>query len=382
MRAFSCTSRFLLLLNYLIKQCPLILIRKGSIIPAEKKVIGILTGGGDAPGLNAVIRGVTVKAISLGYEVLGFRRGWKGLLGKGETQPLTLANVENIQMLGGTILGTSRTNPYKMEGAVAEVKENLKKFNIECLVAIGGEDTLGVAWKLHNEGVKVVGVPKTIDNDVNATDFTFGFDTAINIATEALDRLHTTAQSHDRVLVVEIMGRHAGWLTLHVGIAGGAHVIIIPEEKYDIAEICKVIMAREKAGKHYSIVAIAEGAMPKENEEVSSKSGEKDAFGHVRLGGAAENLAKEIEKRTGKESRAVILGHLQRGGAPSAFDRVIGTRFGVHAAKMVCEKQYGKIAALRGTEIVTAGMQEALGTLKTVPKERLEEAKIFFEKGG
>jgi 6-phosphofructokinase 1 len=347
----------------------------------KKKIIGVLTGGGDAPGLNAVIRGVTVRAISLGYDVIGFKRGWKGLVGKGETQSLTLNSVENIQMLGGTILGTSRTNPYKIENAVFELKENLKKFNIECLVAIGGEDTLGVAWKLHNEGIKVVGVPKTIDNDVNSTDYTFGFDTAINIAAEALDRLHTTAQSHERVLVVEIMGRHAGWLTLHAGIAGGAHIIIIPEEKYDIEEICKIVKAREKAGKKYSIIAVAEGAMPKENNEAVTKSAEKDSFGHARLGGVAETIAAEIEKRTGKESRYVVLGHLQRGGAPSAFDRVIGTRFGIHAANMVHGKEYGKIAALRGTEIISAGMQEALGELKTVPKKRFEEAKIFFETG-
>ena len=240
---------------------------------------------------------------------------------------------------------------------------------------------MGVAWKLHNEGIKVVGVPKTIDNDVNSTDYTFGFDTAINIAAEALDRLHTTAQSHERVLVVEIMGRHAGWLTLHAGIAGGAHIIIIPEEKYDIEEICKIVKAREKAGKKYSIIAVAEGAMPKENNEAVTKSAEKDSFGHARLGGVAETIAAEIEKRTGKESRYVVLGHLQRGGAPSAFDRVIGTRFGIHAANMVHGKEYGKIDALRGTEIISAGMQEALGELKTVPKKRFEEAKIFFETG-
>jgi 6-phosphofructokinase 1 len=286
--------------------------------------------------------------------------------------------VENIHLLGGTILGTSRTNPFKVENGLEQLKSNLKKFNVFCLVAIGGEDTLGVSMKLHNEGIKIVGVPKTIDNDVGATDYTFGFDTAVNTAAQAIDSLHTTAKSHDRVLVVEVMGRHAGWLTLHAGIAGGAHIILIPEEQFDINEVCKIIKKREEKGKHYTIIAVSEGALPKGGNSVS-QSVSKDAFGHARLGGIAEQLAGQIEKITGKETRHVVLGHLQRAGHPTAFDRVLGTRFGVHAAEMVQRKEFGKIAALRGTEIVSVGMQEALGKLKTVPKERFEEAKTFWQ---
>jgi 6-phosphofructokinase 1 len=280
-------------------------------------------------------------------------------------------------MTGGTILCTSRTNPYKIKDGVEQVKKNLEKFKVDYLIAIGGEDTLGVAWKLHKDGVKVIGVPKTIDNDVNGTDYTFGFDTAVNIAAEAIDKLHTTAASHSRVLLVEIMGRHAGWLTLHAGIAGGAHCILIPEEPYDVNDICKIIKRREQQGKEYTIIAVSEGAIPKEGS-MSLQAQEKDAFGHVRLGGVAEKLAKEIEKITGKETRHVVLGHLQRAGHPTAFDRVLGTRYGVHAAEMIDRGEFGKVAALHGTEIVTIDMQEALGALKTVPKKRYDEAKVFF----
>lgn len=354
---------------------------ENSISESGKQVIGVLTGGGDAPGLNAVIRALTVKAMSLGYNVLGFRKGWNGLLGEGEPWPLDLDNVEGIHTLGGTILGTSRTNPYKVENGIEQVKQNLEKFNVHCLVAVGGEDTLGVAMKLQNEGVKVVGVPKTIDNDVNATDYTFGFDTAVNIAAKAIGDLHTTAKSHERVMVVEVMGRHAGWITLHAGIAGGAHYIALPEEPYDIEEICKIVKQRDKQGKHYSIIAVSEGVVSKQTSTVQTQGKALDAFGHVRLGGVAETLAAEIEKLTGKESRHVVLGHLQRAGQPSAFDIVLGTRFGIHAAEMVSKKEFGKMAALQGTEIVSVGMQEALGKLKTVPKQRLEEAKLFFGKG-
>ena len=343
----------------------------------KKKQIGVLTGGGDAPGLNAVIRGITTRAISLGYDVLGFKKGWAGLLGEGEHHPLDLDEVEDIHMIGGTILGTSRTNPYKIEGGVKQVKENLKKFKCDSLIAIGGEDTLGVAWNLYKDGIHVVGVPKTIDNDVGATDYTFGFDTAVNIASDAIDRLHTTAKSHSRVLVVEVMGRHAGWLTLHAGMAGGAHIILIPEEPYDINEICKIIDRREKAGKNYTIIAASEGCVPVKGGMVLQCE-EKDAFGHVRLGGLAECLAREIEKLTGKECRHVVLGHLQRAGHPTAFDRVLGTRLGLHVAEMVDRKEWGKIAALKGTDIKSVDMKAALGKLKTVPKSRYNEARIFF----
>ena len=344
---------------------------------ARKKQIAVVTGGGDAPALNAVIRGIVVRAISLGYDVLGFRKGWAGLLGEGEHHPLDLDEVEDIHMLGGTILGTSRTNPYKLPNGVEQVKATLKKFNCQYLIAIGGEDTLGVAWKLHQEGMKVVGVPKTIDNDVNATDYTFGFDTSVNIAAEAIDRLHTTAQSHDRVMIVEVMGRHAGWLTLHAGMAGGAHIILLPEYPYDLNEICKIIRRRESQGKHYTMIAVSEGAHPLEGEHITQVA-EKDAFDHVRLGGIGERLAREIEKLTGKEARHVVLGHLQRAGHPTAFDRVLGTRLGVHAANMVEKGEFGKIACLQGTEIVSKDMKTALGELKTVPRYRYDEARLFF----
>ncbi len=348
-----------------------------SITGPKKKQIGVLTGGGDAPGLNAVIRGITTRAISLGYDVLGFKKGWAGLLGEGEHHVLDLDEVEDIHMMGGTILHTSRTNPYKLDDGVEQVKKNLKKYKCDALIAIGGEDTLGVAWKLHKDGIKVVGVPKTIDNDVGATDYTFGFDTAVNTAAEAIHKLHTTAASHNRVLLVEVMGRHAGWLTLHAGIAGGAHVILIPEEKYDVAEICKVIRRREEAGKYYTIIAISEGALPKDGD-MTLQTQEKDSFGHVRLGGVAEKLSKEIEELTGKECRHVVLGHLQRSGHPSAFDRVLGTRLGYHAAEMVDKGEFGQIAALRGEDILSVDMKKALGELKIVPKKRYEEAKVFF----
>ncbi len=348
-----------------------------AITGSKKKLIAVLTGGGDAPGLNAVIRGLTTKAISLGYDVLGFRKGWAGLLGEGEQHPLDLDEVEDIHILGGTILGTSRTNPLKVENGIEQVKRNLKRFRCDYLVVIGGEDTLGIAHRLHKDGIKVVGVPKTIDNDVNATDYAFGFNTSANIAAEAITKLHTTAQSHERVLLIEVMGRHAGWLTLHAGMAGGAHIILIPEQPYDTREICKVIERREKRGKHHTIIAVSEGAVPKKGCFVTQVK-EKDAFGHVRLGGVAESLAREIEKLIDKECRHVVLGHLQRAGQPTAFDIVFGTRLGLHAVQMIDKGEFGKIAALRGTEIVSVDMNEALGSLKTVPDERYGEARLFF----
>ena len=339
--------------------------------------IGILTGGGDAPGLNAVIRAVVVKATALGEEVVGFKMGWAGLL-KEEIELLDLEKIEDIHRQGGTILGSSRTNLFKVEKGPEKAKDNLKKLKVDALIAIGGEDTLGVAAKLYAMDVKVVGVPKTIDNDVNATDYTFGFDTAINRVMESLDRLHTTTKSHHRVMVVEIMGRHAGWMTLQGGMAGGAHLILIPEEPFDIAKICELIKNRYKKGRVYTMIAVAEGAKPAQAESFVTLVKERDAFGHIRLGGIAQILSKEIEKRTGFEARYVVLGHLQRGGEPSAFDRVLATRFGVKAVELVKENKFGQMVSLRGTEIVAVPLKEGIGKLKTVDKKSYELARLFF----
>lgn len=341
--------------------------------------IGILTGGGDAPGLNAVIRAITIRAIKNNDEVLGVKLGWKGMMQK-LYDVLTLDSVEDIHREGGTILGSSRTNPFKIERGTEIIAENMKEMNMDALVAIGGEDTLGVANKLCKMGFKVVGVPKTIDNDVSATDYTFGFDTAINIATEAMDRLHTTTKSHHRVMIVEIMGRHAGWMALHAGIAGGAHIILIPEEPFDINYVCDIIKKRKDQGKVYSIIAVAEGSKCLELEEKIKHEG-LDAFGHIQLGkgiGIGEVLEKEIEKRTKIETRLMVLGHLQRGGFPSAFDRVLGTRFGYKAYDLIQQNKFGKMVALRGTEIVEANLEEGVGVLKTVPQAHYNEAKTFF----
>jgi len=337
--------------------------------------IGILTGGGDAPGLNAVIRGVVVRASQGNHEVIGLEMGWKGVLEK-LTHPLSLAEVEDIHREGGTILGSSRTNLFKIENGPEKAFQSMKELGLDALVAVGGEDTLGVAKKLFDMGAKTVGVPKTIDNDLNATDYTFGFDTAINRVMEALDRLHTTAKSHHRCIVVEVMGRHAGWMTLYGGMAGGAHVIIIPEVKTTMDEICGVIEARRKAGKVYSLVAVAEGA--KIAGEEITRSDKKDSFGHVILGGIAERLAKAIEEKTGIETRHAVLGHLQRGGDPSAFDRVLGTRLGVKAAELVEAGNFGKMVSLQGGNIVAVPLEAAVASLKTVPRDQYELAKLFF----
>lgn len=350
-----------------------------SITGKKKKQIAVLTGGGDAPGLNAVIRGIVVKAKSLGYDVLGILNGWKGLLDLEHCGVLDLDEVEDIHMLGGTIIHTSRTNPYKVEGGPKKVIENLKNLECDYLITIGGDDTNGVAVKLAKEGVKVVGIPKTIDNDICETDYTFGYNTAITRATEAIENLHTTAKSHHRTLVVEIMGRHAGWMTLESGIAGGASCILLPEEPFDIDEICNIITARKKKGKHYSIIAASEGAVPKEGTMVL-QSDEKDAFGNVRLGGIGKRLSEEIEKKTGVECRHVVLGHLQRAGSPTVFDRVLGTRLGIKAAEMIHKGEFGNMAVLKGTDIVSAPIEVAVGKYKTVPKERYDEARLFFEK--
>ena len=339
--------------------------------------IGVLTGGGDCPGLNAVIRAVVRKGVKVhGFEFVGYRDGWKGPL-EGHTMELGVPEVRGILPRGGTILGSSRTNPFSIEGGVEQIKENLARDGVDALVAIGGEDTLGVATRLADLGVDVIGVPKTIDNDLSGTDFTFGFDTAVNIATEAIDRLHTTAESHHRVLVVEVMGRHAGWIALHSGIAGGANIVLIPEQPFDIAEVCRLIESRFES-RFAPILVVAEGAVPREGGDMTLASGEKDAFGHVRLGGIGDRLAAEIEGRTGKEARAVVLGHVQRGGTPTAFDRWLATRFGLQAVEAVADGDFGTMMALRGTDIVRVPLAEGTGELKLVSPEEYAEAAVFF----
>jgi 6-phosphofructokinase 1 len=339
--------------------------------------IGVLTGGGDCPGLNAVIRAVVRKGVGVhGFEFVGFRDGWKGPL-EGLTMELGIPQVRGILPRGGTILGSSRTNPFKIDGGVEQIKDNLATTGVDALVAIGGEDTLGVATRLADLGVQVVGVPKTIDNDLSGTDFTFGFDTAVNIASEAIDRLHTTAESHHRALVVEVMGRHAGWIALHAGMSGGANVVLIPEVPFDIDEVCDLVKKRFET-QYSPIIVVAEGAVPREGGDMSLVSGELDAFGHVRLGGIGDRVAAEIEQRTGAEARAVVLGHVQRGGTPTAFDRWLATRFGLHAVDAVAEQDFGKMVALRGTDIVRVPLIEGTGELKLVSAAEYAEAQVFF----
>jgi 6-phosphofructokinase 1 len=339
--------------------------------------VGVLTGGGDCPGLNAVIRAVVRKGVTRhGFEFVGYRDGWRGPL-EGVTMQLGIAECRGILPRGGTILGSSRTNPFSIEGGVERIQENLTAAGVDALVAIGGEDTLGVATKLADLGVNVVGVPKTIDNDLSGTDFTFGFDTAVNVATEAIDRLHTTAESHHRVLVVEVMGRHAGWIALHSGIAGGASAVLIPEQPFDIEAVCAHVEARFDT-QYSPIIVVSEGAVPVEGGEMTLASGEKDEFGHVRLGGIGDRLAREIEARTGKEARAVVLGHIQRGGTPTAFDRWLATRFGLQAIDAVADKDFGTMMALRGTDIVRVPLIEGTGELKLVSEKEYDEAQVFF----
>jgi phosphofructokinase-like protein len=339
--------------------------------------IGVLTGGGDCPGLNAVIRAIVRKGINAhGHEFVGFRYGWAGVL-ENEAIDLDLQSTRGILHRGGTILGSSRTNVYRVEDGLKKVQDALTAQNLDALIPIGGEDTLGVAGKLHEDGIPVVGVPKTIDNDLAATDFTFGFQTAVQIATDAIDRLHTTAESHNRVLVVEVMGRHAGWLAVYSGMAGGADVILIPERPFDIDQVCEHLKRRHQRGTTFSIVVVAEGATPKDGGLITEHQ-EKDAFGHVRLGGIALMLEKAIEQRTGFESRMTILGHVQRGGTPLAFDRVLGTRFGVSAVDAITEGDYGKMVALRGTRIERVPLAEALVEPKLVDAELYETAEVFF----
>lgn len=345
--------------------------------------IGILTGGGDCPGLNAAIRAVVRKAFASGHETIGIRYGWKGLMTP-DTFALDLNNISGILPRGGTILGTSRTNPYKYPDGEKKILENLEKENIDALVAMGGEDTLSVAYKLSKAGVNIVGIPKTIDNDVRGTDYSIGFDTAVNIATEAIDRVHTTAESHNRVAVVEVMGRHTGWIALYSGVAGGADVILIPEKPFDIDQVCKIIEKRHARGKNFSIVVVAEGAKFKVEEHVD-KDGtlivqdlRVDEFGHVRLGGIGNLVADQIEKRTGMEARATILGHIQRGGSPTALDRILATRFGIKAVELINEKKFGVMTALQGDDIIEVDLSEVVGGLKTVNPELFEMAEVFF----
>jgi phosphofructokinase-like protein len=338
--------------------------------------IGVLTGGGDCPGLNAVIRAVVRKGVEVyGHEFVGFRDGWKGPL-EGITMELGVPQVRGILPRGGTILGSSRTNPIKVDGGVGRIEQNLRDLGVDALIAIGGEDTLGVATQLAAHGLTVVGVPKTIDNDLNATDYTFGFDTAVQIAVDAIDRLHTTAESHHRALIVEVMGRHAGWIALHSGLAGGANVILIPERPFDIDKVCAYVKARFE--RHYApIIVVAEGAQPAAGT-MELQTGELDAFGHVRLGGIGQVLEREIEARTGFESRQTVLGHVQRGGTPTAYDRILATRFGLHAIDAVHEGDSGVMVALQGTEIVRVPLSAATEELKLVPVERYAEAEVFF----
>ncbi len=337
---------------------------------------GVLTGGGDCPGLNGVIRAIVRKGIrDYGYEFVGFRDGWKGPL-EGLTMPLDRNAIRGILPRGGTILGSSRTNPFKIEGGVEKIQENLKKMGIDALIAIGGEDTLGVATKLDALGVKVIGVPKTIDNDLSNTDYTFGFDTSVNIAVDAIDRLHTTAGSHHRALVVEVMGRHAGWIALHSGIAGGATCILIPEIKFSTDKVAAWVNSRFEDG-FAPIIVIAEGAIPQDGD-MKTKDQTLDAFGHVKLSGIGDWLAQEIEAKTGKETRTVVLGHIQRGGSPTAFDRVLSTRFGLHAISAAHEGDWGKMVALHGTNIARVPLASATGELKLVDPALYAEAEVFF----
>jgi 6-phosphofructokinase 1 len=344
--------------------------------------IGILTGGGDCPGLNAVIRAVTRRSLDRGWEVAAVREGWRGLV-DGLVEPIGRREVSGILPRGGTIIGTSRTNPYKVEDGVEKVLAVARTERLDALVAVGGEDTLGVAARLHAEhAFPVVGVPKTIDNDLSGTDYTFGFDTAVFIATEAIDRLHTTAESHNRVMVVEVMGRHTGWIALHSGIAGGADVILIPEHPITVEDACALVEKRHEGGKDFSIVVVSEGY------ELTYASGERtlvagearatDQFGHVVLGGVGDALAREIEQRTGFVTRVTVLGHVQRGGTPTPRDRVLATRYGLKAADLVHEGSFGRMAALHGDEIVDVSLAEATAELKTVPPEWYAVAEAFF----
>ena len=339
--------------------------------------VGILSGGGDAPGLNAVIRAVVRKGINnYGYEIVGIKDGWHGLL-ENEFMSLDLESTSGILPRGGSILGTSRTNPFKQDKGPEKILENARKAGLDALVAVGGDDTLSVAFRLGNLGLKCVGVPKTIDNDLCGTDYTFGFNTAVSIATEAIDRLHTTAETHHRVMIVEVMGRYTGWIALEAGLAGGADAILIPEKPFDIEEICNYIKLRQQRGRNFSIIVVAEGAKPTSGKETVYSQG-VDQFGNTRLGGVGYYLEKEIEKCMGVETRGVVLGHLQRGGSPSAFDRILATRFGIGAIDLVHEKKFGYMVAIQGNKIVSVPLKDVIGKRKTVDLELYDVAKVFF----
>lgn len=339
--------------------------------------IGVLSGGGDAPGINAVIRAVVRKGIqNYGYEIVGIKDGWRGIL-EADFSRLDLKSVSGILHRGGSILGTSRTNPFKREKGPEKIIENARKAGIEAVVVIGGDDTLRVAYKMGEYGLKCVGVPKTIDNDLWGTDYTFGFHTAVAIATEALDRLHTTAEAHHRVMILEVMGRYTGWIALEAGIAGGADAILIPEKPFDIEEVCEYIKRRQERGRNFSIIVVAEGAKPKGGKEIVY-SESVDEFGHIRFGGVGYFLGKEIEKCLGIETRVVVLGHLQRGGSPTAFDRVLATRYGIAAIDLVHQGKFGYMVALQGNKIVSVPLKEVVGKRKNVDLELYEIASVFF----
>jgi ATP-dependent phosphofructokinase / diphosphate-dependent phosphofructokinase len=341
--------------------------------------VAVLTGGGDCPGLNAAIRAVARSCFAQDWTVLGVKNGWAGLLGDGQIEELSRKSVSGILNLGGTILGTSRTNPAKNDADMEQVEANLKRYEVDALVAIGGDDTLGVAKRLHEKGVRVVGVPKTMDNDLSETDYCIGFDSAVQVVMEALDRLHTTASAHHRVLVVEVMGRDAGWVAVEGGLAGGADLILIPEVPSDVDKVCRHLERRRAAGKDFSIIVIAEGVKLPDLEE-DKDSGQMDAFGHIRLDkrGVAEHLAKQIEKRTGFESRVTVLGHLQRGGSPSVTDRVNGSRFGVAAVELIKDGKFGYMPALKGNKIVSIKIADAVARTKTVDLELYKLAELFY----
>jgi 6-phosphofructokinase 1 len=340
--------------------------------------VGILSGGGDAPGINAVIRAVVRKAIQeYGYETVGIKDGWRGLL-DGEFVPLDLRTTSGLLPRGGSILGTSRTNPFKTENGPQQILRNVKRHKIDAVVAIGGDDTLGVAYKLCQIGLKCVGVPKTIDNDLSGTDYTFGFQTAVAIACEALDRLHTTAEAHHRVMILEVMGRYTGWIALWAGIAGGADAILIPEKPFNVDEVCRILRKRQKRGRNFSLIVVAEGAKPRGGREVVY-SNRVDEFGHAQLGGIGFFLGKEIEKRCEDlETRVMVLGHLQRGGSPIAFDRVIATRYGLAAIDLVHSRKFGHMVALRGNDFLSVPLKAVIGKRKKVDLKLYEVAKVFF----
>ncbi len=340
--------------------------------------VGILTGGGDCPGLNAVIRAVVRKGTMFyGDSIIGFAEGWRGVL-ENRFQLLDLDSIPGIIHRGGTILRTSRTNPFKDAQGLQRIKAAFAANHLDALIAIGGDDTLGVALKLNQAGLKLVGVPKTIDNDLAGTDFCFGFDTAVNIATEAVDRLHTTAEAHNRIIVVEVMGRDAGWIATYTGIAGGADVVLIPEKPVNLDQVCELLKRRHGRGKYFSIVVVAEGARLAIQGEQTTQGAKVDEFGHVRLGGIGGRLAEEIEKRTGYETRMVILGHIQRGGSPTSFDRVLATRYGVQAIDMVHQGEFGRMASLQGQKLTSVPLEDALGKSRKVDPEIYDIASVFF----